>query len=264
MHRIFQTFFALVLCLASNGLWAQSYTFKHSTLPCLNKKFTIVTHIFRDSLNKYNIQESDVTDAVAAMNRYFAPICVSFEVCEFKYHANFQHDTLDNDTETQEIQTLHHADYRINLYLVEWFVEDGITHCGFCNGSVGSAFSGGIVIKKGCFSGDVLTHEMGHFFSLGHTFEGNGIENVDGSNCQTAGDGLCDTPADPFVDGDPMSDYINGNCEFINTKQDANGEYYTPDVGNIMSYYDCAKCGFTWEQLNKMAQAYLSATTKLW
>lgn len=263
MHRIYQTLF-LALCLSATSLSAQSYTYQHSTLPCLNKKFTIVTHIFSDSLGNFNITAGDVTAAVAQMNKYFAPICVSFEVCEFQYHPNFQHDTLDNPTETAEIQKLHHEDYRINLYLVEWYDENGPVHCGFCNGSINDAFTGGIVIKKGCFSGDVLAHEMGHFFSLGHTFEGNGAENVDGSNCTTEGDGLCDTPADPFTDGDPMDQYIDDDCRFIFGGVDANGDYYNPDLGNIMSYYECAKCGFTWEQLNKMAQAYLNAGVKLW
>lgn len=37
--------------------------------------------------------------------------------------------------------------------------------------------------------GRTLTHELGHFFNLDHTFAG-----CDGSNCATSGDRVCDTP----------------------------------------------------------------------
>lgn len=45
--------------------------------------------------------------------------------------------------------------------------------------------------------GRTLTHELGHFFNLDHTFDA-----CDGSNCATSGDRVCDTPpADtPFFD----------------------------------------------------------------
>ncbi|MES2412033.1 MAG: zinc-dependent metalloprotease [Bacteroidota bacterium] len=37
--------------------------------------------------------------------------------------------------------------------------------------------------------GRTLTHELGHFFNLDHTFDG-----CDGPNCATSGDRVCDTP----------------------------------------------------------------------
>jgi predicted Zn-dependent protease len=37
--------------------------------------------------------------------------------------------------------------------------------------------------------GRTLTHELGHFFNLSHTFQG-----CDGSNCASSGDKVCDTP----------------------------------------------------------------------
>ena len=38
--------------------------------------------------------------------------------------------------------------------------------------------------------GRTLTHELGHFFNLAHTFQG-----CDGANCLTTGDRVCDTPS---------------------------------------------------------------------
>jgi hypothetical protein len=194
---------------------------------------------------------------VEGVNPFFAPIGVSFEVCEFLYHDNFQHDDFGKSA---EIQKLYHQDYRINIYFVSILPDV----CGVCTGSVGSATNATIFIKKeNCVTARVLAHELGHFFSLAHTFEGSGTENVDGSNCATAGDQICDTPADPYVFPEPMEQYVQ-DCRFINEKTDANGEYYNPDLGNIMSYYECDTCGFSWGQLNKMAQAYLNSSIKLW
>lgn len=264
MHRFSIALIAFFFS-APLAVFSQSYTFQHESLPCLNKKFTIVAHIFKDSLGNYGATEADIKQAVESINPFFAPICVSFEICEFRYHDNWQHDVLEfPDAEGPQILSKYHADYRINIYFVTFFTSD-IGACGFADlNGISNATSSGIFIRKDCISPRTIAHEMGHFFSLQHTFEGSGTELVNGTNCTTAGDGLCDTPGDPYVAGEPLNNYVDSNCRFINAKTDANGEYYNPDLGNIMSYYECGTCGFTWEQLNKMAQAYLSSGVKFW
>ena len=253
------TLFFLLGCFTAGT--AQSYTFQHETLPCLNKKFTIVAHIFSDSLGNYGVTEQDIKDAVTGMNAFFQPIMVSFEVCEFQYHPNFEHDTINGDNEKAAIMTKYHADYRINFYFLSFL---GGTEAGFAAGSIGDANGSGIFIMKsqGVNAG-VFAHEMGHFCSLQHTFTGNGTELVDGSNCATEGDQICDTPADPFTPGASMDDFVK-DCRFISLLTDANGEYYNPDLGNVMSYYKCNTCGFTWMQLDRMAQVILSTAMGQW
>ncbi len=259
------TLLSLLACITGSLNAQSSYQFQHESLPCLNKKFTIVAHIFRDSLGNFAATEADINQAVAGMNPFFEPICASFEVCEFRYHDNWQHDTLEfPDSEIPQIKTKYHADYRINMYFITFFTSD-IGACGLADlNGIANATGSGIVFQTNCVNTGTFTHEMGHFFSLPHTFEGSGTELVDGSNCDTAGDGICDTPADPYVAGDPIENYIDGDCNFFNTQTDANGDFYTPDVGNIMSYYKCGPCGFTWGQLNKMANAYLNSGVKFW
>ncbi|TNE57550.1 MAG: hypothetical protein EP344_11050 [Bacteroidetes bacterium] len=264
MRYLFSTLLAFSFSLTT-VLHAQSYMFQHESLPCLNKKFTIVAHIFRDSLGNAGADEMQIRQALADANPFFAPICASFEICEFRYHDNWQHDVLeDPDTEIPQVKTKYHADYRINMYFVTFFTSDD-NACGLSDlNGIGSAAGTGIVLRKDCINARTFAHELGHFFSLLHTFEGNGTELVDGSNCDTEGDLICDTPADPYVAGEPLANYVDPDCKFINTQTDANGDYYNPDLGNIMSYYECDTCGFTWEQLNKMAQAYLTAGVKFW
>jgi len=78
----------------------------------------------------------------------------------------------------------------------------------------------------------VLSHEFGHCLGLFHTHSGRGCgdgancaENINGSNCSTCGDLVCDTPADPCLSG-----LVNTNCKYIG------GNGFNPDVNNIMSY----------------------------
>ncbi len=265
MRRTLFALTAVFLFAFAGRLNAQSYRFQQESLPCLNKKFTIVAHIFRDSLGQPNVTENQIQQAVADMNQFFAPICVSFEVCEFRYHDNWQHDVIeDTDQEIPEITTKYNVERRINMYFVTFF-SSPINACGLAElGGIGNPLSSFILIRKDCVNARVFAHETGHFFSLKHTFEGNGSELVDGSNCTVEGDGICDTPADPYVEGEDLAGYVDNTCRFISNKQDLAGNYYNPDLGNIMSYYECDTCGFTWGQLTAMAQAYLATAVKFW
>ena len=87
--------------------------------------------------------------------------------------------------------------------------------------------------------GRTLTHELGHYFKLDHTFQG-----CDGGNCTSSGDKVCDTPStdqprydcnaadnppDPAVSGVPVStcgelqltmnymDYVEDACMYMFT-----------------------------------------------
>ncbi|MBK9355609.1 MAG: hypothetical protein IPN09_17070 [Bacteroidetes bacterium] len=62
---------------------------------------------------------------------------------------------------------------------------------------------GGVLINSDCLEEGRKDdyHEIGHLFDLLHTFEtanGSGLvtRNIGQRNCDVAGDGFCDTPAD--------------------------------------------------------------------
>ena len=89
----------------------------------------------------------------------------------------------------------------------------------------------------------------------------NGVEHVKRDNCYTTGDLLCDTPADPSPAG--ASD---ANCNYTGTpEKDINGDYYTPEIANIMSYYPsaCVSKLFTTEQYRRIAKCYIDSRNKL-
>lgn len=82
----------------------------------------------------------------------------------------------------------------------------------------------------------LLTHELGHYFGLYHTNSNvNGLELVDSSNCETAGDFCCDTPAE--YSGMCCADVEM--CQYtplFGIVTDANGDTLdNPDVENFMS-----------------------------
>lgn len=113
------------------------------------------------------------------------------------------------------------------------------------------------ISDKAWLNASTLSHEMGHFFGLQHTFgkspqENTTLEKPDGSNCLDEGDFICDTFADP-------NGKINKNCKYIGLS-DAKKHGFNPPVNNYMSYYrnDC-KNEFTagqYASMNAFANKY--------
>ena len=90
----------------------------------------------------------------------------------------------------------------------------------------------------------VWSHELGHCLGLYHTFHGTSQEEpggcpelVDGSNSDTCGDHVSDTPADPVQLRNEGSYFDPVSCTWSNPSLvDANGQNYDPDETLIMSY----------------------------
>jgi len=221
-----------------------------STAPtkCLNKKLSLAVHIITDSLNHTNVTQAQINTALATLNTDFAPICLSFFICKQDTIYNYKYYQFDQVKETPEVHAIYEVHNMINVYIVGSIVP--APEAGFA-GKMGDY----MVLTHGCLSdGKCWSHEMGHFFSLAHTFEiANGAELVNESNCVAAGDSICDTPAD--INPAP----VNGACQWTGANTDANGNYYTPIIGNIMSYHPApCKTPFTVGQLNKMLNWFLS------
>lgn len=222
-----------------------------STAPiqCLNKRLSLAIHIVTDSLNMPNITQADITTGLATLNADFAPICLSFFICKQDTIYNYKYYQFDQVKETPEVHNLYEVHNMINVYIVGSIVP--APEAGFA--SMGADY---MVLTHSCvLDGKCWSHEMGHFFSLPHTFDTSvGAELVNESNCATAGDLICDTPAD--INPAPVS---NSGCQWTGTNVDANGDFYTPIIGNIMSYHPSpCKTPFTVGQFNKMLNYYIS------
>ena len=278
MKGFLNTFLVIGLMLVTVSSFAQirNYTTQQAPLPCLNKEFSIVMHTVVDSFGNTGIDDPNlIATMMESLNTAFEPICVSFKVCEERMVPNFQYNEIDSLEEWQDLLVKEHQPNRINLFLVENSLIDPVSpeqEFGFATPSgITSLETGGIILNKGGIVGPHnLIHLMGHYFSLLHTFEGAPAELVDGSNCETEGDLICDTPADRYIA--PQNIYQDGwldsnpenRCRYINPITDPNSEFYRPDVGNYMSYYEDCRCGFSHQQYLKMAETFTASNPKMW
>ena len=251
-------FFILIFQLNVGS--GQELHHKAEDLPCLNKQYNLFVHLVYDELRNTEDRER-VEAAIEVVNDYFSPICISFSICEIDTFENYNFNGLKPNWELNSLSAQAIGQKRINLYVITGIlVNNRLT--SYCLGDVNDLNNANLYVTDL----DYISHALGHFFGLEHTFKDEGEELVDGSNCEIKGDGLCDTPADPLNLANYYQYGLNGyikNCIFIANLTDANGEYYQPDVGNIMSFYNCP-CGFTRGQYLKMAKNILSAKNKHW
>ncbi len=205
------------------------------------RRVPITAHILRRSNNTGGISKNAIQNAVNQMNIQYAPLNIEFYVCTYNYIKNdsYYNNSFDSSRHPDyisrnNIDDAHSIDKTINIYFVpnsrgvSWssFPWSDREHIVMWNNHVTGV---------GTTNVGVLGHEVGHWFGLLHTFEtARGRELVNGSNCTTAGDAVCDTPADG------RGSHNSSTCTYTDTRRDSNGDRYRPDVDNMMSYYfDC-------------------------
>lgn len=141
------------------------------------------------------------------------------------------------------------------------------------SGACGYYWLDAIVLGRGCSASGNTTwaHEAGHFFSLPHPFVGwedtgwdfskpaptfiNGaeVEKKDGSNCQWAADGFCDTEPDYLS----YRWTCDANARSIVNLKDPNGVQFRSDATLYMGYaVDACASRFSTEQIEAMRANY--------
>lgn len=201
----------------------------------------LTIHLVGKSNGTGFISEKTVLESLCTLNEDFRPSAIQFFIeGQLKYISNsnyYEH----NFNQGEAMMINHRVPNTINCYIVA----DPAGNCGY------SSYNLGIALAIGCTQPQDHTwaHEIGHFLSLPHPFYGwegyehdydlpapnqignRLVERVDGQNCNTAGDGFCDTPPD----------YLNyiWSCEdgLSNTIQkDPTGATFQSDGSLFMSY----------------------------
>lgn len=223
----------------------------------------VKAHVIRSSDGTGGICESDLYNAFSNLNTVYADAFMSFFLCEgINYINEDELCHLNKGDETNLIER-YNVPGLINIYFTDNILgESDDTLCGYTDNSGRNDV---IVLKSSCVTNSSsLAHEMGHFFSLIHTHGPDNTklttEFVDGSNCDTDGDGICDTPADPKL----TSKNVNNFCEYTGTEKDAHGDLFAPDAQNIMSYsLKGCRSHFSNQQLARMYAFYHTAKSYL-
>jgi len=224
-----------------------------------HKEFQLYCHITQDSANPVlatSIEQIQL--AVDSLNDVFLPVRMSFKICVVDTLANTRYYDWRREDEEPYALTYNYMPGVINMY----FCNSVDTEEGLVNGYA-IAPGGADIIVMSCAQGEInkrsIIHEMGHFFGLLHTFEtefGDGL--VDGTDCESTGDLICDT------DADYNDSYAFGGCDSQFEELDPNGDYYIPPVDNFMSYFNNCRCRFTIQQYNRMVEMYQQERSYLW
>ena len=193
--------------------------------------YSSFTFTAKDSLYLYN--------TLNYINNHFDSINFVFEIISIDhYDLPYIEDLkVDGYSEYYRFSAFMDLDDTLSLWVVENDSSKlcdeigGVISCSRQNGwaNIASSVTNNIVISRFDLKNPyICCHEFGHYFGLEHTFTTKyGIELPDGSNCETAGDRICDTPADPNA-SDIFVSYAE--CELFY------GDY-KPMINNMMAYY---------------------------
>lgn len=222
-------------------------------------------HVFRTATGTGGMSLNSLNNVLAITNQFYYNNGSGIQF----YFCGTSPDYIDRDTEynafpfQQELSVSgRDATNAMNVYFVNQFDIAGLL--GYAYFPTSSLQSTRSFIRTNGLSDTyigsyVLNHELGHNFNLYHTFEGNTpfataelATRGTGANCSGASDLLCDTPADPYGRDNATTEIRNGCETYVGTITDEQGNAYTPQTNNIMSYYDGCSPTFTAGQHNRM------------
>ena len=248
----------------------------HSTADRDVDYIPVVYHLIADQQGNGRASLDDIRDMHCMLNEDYLSTGMQFFVQEYKEtNNNAIYNGAYNQNTAGGIMQIKKESGVVNIWVVNSANDpnsgQGTTLAYY------SPFYDWIVINKSYARGgdNTISHEMGHFFSLPHPFlgwegcdtPGNNqtaptqtcnndlVELQDGSNCETAGDMICDTAPD-YNFGFGAS-----GCEFTGTVYDPNGDVVDPDELLHMGYFlncDVSDYYFTNDQQSLMVADYNS------
>jgi len=217
-------------------------------------EFPLKLHIVRKGDASGSVTVAEVEEAINYLNQQFLPMYTRFTpledynyLDEEKYY-DFSKDLEGDLCDKRDVNNV------INIYIVGTIKGEKNNYCAYTY-PPSNRNKDRIIIANKCFVDKAsLIRQMGHYLSLypthGADEEKRSAEMVDGKNCKEAGDEICDTPADPRLDGRS----VDGRCDYIGQVQDGTSKFYRPMVDNFMSDNPRLNCvdKFTRQQYARM------------
>ncbi len=201
----------------------------------------MILHVIRDDNGTDFLDPIDIPRFMSTLNYFMLDIGAKFHLVEIRY---MDSDFYSNASNTPNFNVFNQFNdpNATNLYL-----RDSPGNSGGSIDAIKLHLSYTGFRARYQEINQTILHEFGHYFGLLHTFtytdNGNThslAENVARTgvqaNCDTNGDGFCDTPADNYFSPDDT---------------DIHGVPYEPDVTNFMSYFG-TKTRFSNEQILAM------------
>lgn len=205
-------------------------------------------HIVGDDAGNGYFLDETIFKVICQTNERYQPVGFYFYIKWPLHYINKSSYYIHNYIGGSQMMNQYNVANTANIY----FVQDPNGACGYF-----SPGDDGVAIRKSCsgINSTTVVHELGHYFSLPHTFRGweNGntpgnpekVTRGAGANCSSTGDGFCDTDADYL--GERWS------CPYTGFKLDANGDEYHPDSSLYMSYsVDACMDRFSAQQIARM------------
>ncbi len=225
-------------------------------------------HIFRATNGSGGFSLASLNSVMASVNSYYLLNDTGIQF----YLAGESPDYIDDDGLYNSFTAFnetsingHDAVNAMNIYLVNQFDQTSLGGYAYFPANDIQTTRSFILTGSGESNDDLgnrlIPHELGHNFNLYHTFQGSTSANAAevelvtrgaGANCTTAGDLLCDTPADPYNRSGASTTYVSGCPVYTGTATDPTGAAYTPSITNIMSYYFPCSHDFTAGQYDRI------------
>ena len=243
------------------------------------KYIPVVVHNVGNNDGEGYIYEKNIFQMIPGLNEYYKDTDFRFYLADNNVNylnSNSVHTNPEGSFAQIKMKSQRTAfDYGINLFIAKKLGDVAIgTKLGYFTGYPNDW----IVMKHSeiNYSSNTLAHEVGHFFSLDHTFFGweshpfrqedfpndwpiapvntpsfnQETELVDGSNATAAADLITDTPPD-YNFG-----IIWNNCDYTGGAKDPNGVLVDPQEKNQMSYFNGCDQIFTPIQSDVMVANY--------
>lgn len=229
-------------------------------------RIAISAHIVRQSNGTGGLTQGELEAAIVDVNEIYELTNMEFFIFgDINYIDSDEYFNFDTSQEL-ELASQHFVENTINVYFFNSAVSGETSLCGYTRFPE-SEIDRVMMVNSCTTNGSTFPHELGHYFALYHTHGKSNSGTTDelvtrdeGANCETAGDDLCDTAADPNLSG-----LVDASCNYTGSGTDTNGDTYVPDPNNLMSYSQKhCRYIFSQGQADRISAAYQEYKTYLY